>query len=315
MKLLFIFAGQGYHANSLFDIFRTDKKAMNLLKIMSSAAEIDFLQNDLEITNPHSVQSIIGAYQLTLFSRLLPHFTNHQVDLAGYSLGEISAFLGSINASPQDSFKLFRYRTQLMTSIVDKNIIEEYDLLSVVGQFILEEIQPVIAKHNCYIAIINSTQHVVIGGKISDLTKLITALSQYPVRHAKFLGVYLPSHTDFYSDKSKQFQQFLDENYGFYSLKYPVISPLELNKIYDARQERVLLGQELCTTLQWHRVCSLIGEYQYNLIIDLGPGDSMTTILTKANAESLNIPLITASHYNSLKGLCNAITSLTSSYQ
>lgn len=315
MKILFLFAGQGYHAESLFDIFQTDKKTINYLKTMSSAAEIDFLQNNLEMTNPYSIQSIIGAYQLTLFSRLQPLFTNHQVDLAGYSLGEISAFLGSINANPRDSFKLFRYRTQLMTSIVDNNIFAEYDLLSVVGKFILEEIQPVIAKHNCYIAIINSAQHVVIGGKISDLRHLITALSQYPISHAKFLGVYLPSHTDFYSDKSKQFQQFLDENYGFYSLKYPVISPLELNKIYNAKQERALLAQELYTTLQWHKVCDLIGEYQYNLIVNLGPGDSMTTILNKANTELFNTPLITASHYNSLKGICNAITSLSSSYQ
>lgn len=315
MKILFVFAGQGYHENNLFDIFRTDQKAMSLLKIFSAAAKIDFLRSDLQITNPSSIQCIIGTYQSTLFARLIPLFTDHQVDLIGYSLGEVNAFLASIGASPKESIKLLSYRTQIMTSIVKKNGLEEYDLLSIIGKFTLEEIQTILEKHNCYTAIINSNQHIVIGGKVSDLKKLAKELSKYHLTHAKFLEIHLPSHTPFYADESKLFQEFLNEHWRLDSLRYSIISPLELNKVYNAEKEKVLLSQELYSTIQWHSVCNLISEYQYNLIIDLGPGESMTNILTASNVELSNTQIVTASRYNSLKGLYRTITSFTSSCQ
>jgi malonyl CoA-acyl carrier protein transacylase len=91
------------------------------------------------------------------------------------------------------------------------------------------------------------------------------------------------------------------------SLQYPIISSIKLSKIYDADEEKNLLDQELYTTIQWQKACELIKEYQYDLIIDLGPGDAMTNLLNSSTSDVFNSPIITLSRYNSCFGLFTAV--------
>lgn len=57
----------------------------------------------------------------------------------------------------------------------------------------------------------------------------------------------------------------------------------------------------------WYSVCELIGAYQYDLIIDLGPGTAMSTILTAANPQLSEIKRMTVSQYKHLDGLLHAL--------
>ncbi|WP_133136717.1 acyltransferase domain-containing protein [Legionella rowbothamii] len=302
MKILFVFSGQGYQDSSLFSLFQENHQAMKRLSDFSSLTNVDFLQPNVPISNPNFTQLIIGVYQLTLFSMLKPLCHLHQIELAGYSLGEISALLTSIDASLEESIKLYTYRSQLMATLLNQN----YDLLSICGNFDLAEVVTVCARNRCYIAIVNSEQHLVLGGKIADLDQLISEVQQQ-VAHVKFLKVHLPSHTPYYSDKKGLLLEFMNKNLPQSGLSYPIISPLELTKIYDFQQEKCLLDQELYTPLQWHSVCELIGAYQYDLIIDLGPGAAMSTILTGAHPQLAEVRRVTTSQYKSLDGLLTAI--------
>ncbi|MCE3044722.1 malonate decarboxylase subunit epsilon [Legionella sp. 16cNR16C] len=299
MRILFLFAGQGYQNNTLFDFFQQGDEADDLLGTFSSLAQLDLLSQPLPIDNPRWVQIIIGCYQLILFARVKPLLTNHQVELAGYSLGEASAFLASINASPERIIELLHHRSQLMNTLVSGT--EDYDLITVKGEFDWKAIQILIAEYHCYIAIINSPQHLVIGGKCADLKRLASRLSTEGLRLIKFLNIQLPSHTPFYRQASVEFQHFLNGNFQADVMQYPVISPLKLRKIYKAEEERDLLGLELQECLDWFNVCNLIKEYQYDLIVDLGPGDSLSKILN-ASRKTLTAELLTASRYHGFDG-------------
>jgi malonyl CoA-acyl carrier protein transacylase len=301
MKILFVFSGQGYRDSSLFSFFQENHQAMHRLSEFSSLSNIDFLQPNVPISDPHFTQLIIGVYQLTLFSMLKPLCTQHQIELAGYSVGELGALLTSIDASLEDSIKLYTYRSQLMATLLNQN----YDLLSIRGNFDLAEVKAACARHHCYIAIVNSEQHLVLSGKIADLNHLISEIQQ--VAQVKFLEVHLPSHTPYYRDKKGLLLEFMNENMPQSDLFYPIISPLELTKIYDFQEEKCLLDQELYTPLQWHSVCELIGAYQYDLIIDLGPGPAMSSILTAANPHLTEVRRITTCQYKSLDGLLPAL--------
>ncbi|MFT4058018.1 MAG: hypothetical protein QM652_00555 [Legionella sp.] len=46
-------------------------------------------------------------------------------------------------------------------------------------------------------------------------------------------------------------------------------------------KEIELLDKELYSTLHWNKVCDLIHEYNYDLIIDLGPGNAMIHFLNE----------------------------------
>ena len=303
MNILCLFAGQGFQQQNLFEVFKNNQQALDLVQEFSKRTSMDLLQTHLPIADPSYSQLIIGAYQLILFRMLEPLLANHQLDCAGYSLGEVSAFLASTYASTSTTYQVLSYRTQLMASIFTKEPIEQYDLLFVVGTFTLEAINELCHRYECFIAIINLQYHLVIGGTVTNLQRLQLELPSYKVKQSKFLNIHLPSHTPFYQDKKGLFHQFL-ASMDLNRLYYPLFSPIKLTKIYDSTEEQQLLDQELYTCLQWGKVCDLISEYQYDLIIDLGPGQSMTSLL---NRTSTNSKLISVAQYKSIDGIIGSI--------
>jgi malonyl CoA-acyl carrier protein transacylase len=303
MNILLLFAGQGFQQQNLFEIFQGNQKAIELLQEYSKTLSLDLLEPQLPITDPLYSQLIISAYQLTLFSIIEPLLIANRIDCAGYSLGEVSAFLASSKASVPTVCEIVSYRTQLMTSLLTERPINHYDLLFITGNFELETIETLCAQHECYIAIINLQHHLVIGGIISNLTNLQVELRQYNVQHSKFLNIQLPSHTPFYLPKKGLFKNFL-ANMGLSRLDYPLFSPISLSKVYKSSEEQALLDVELYTCIQWDKVCELIIEYQFDLIIDLGPGLSMTNFL---NLASTHLNIITAAKYKNIAGLVRSI--------
>ncbi|RUR07201.1 ACP S-malonyltransferase [Legionella sp. km772] len=307
MKVLCLFAGQGYHSNDLFRLFQGDKMAENLLEKLSSVLKIDLLCGQWSLTDPYYSQFIIAAYHYTLFNLLRPALLAHQVNLAGYSLGEVSAFLASSQATIEEMHETIAFRTELMTSILKEGDKPEYDLLSIRGQFTLANIQELCSQYGCALAIINSEERLIIGGRIKDLKQILEQLPKYHLSHSQFLEIHLPSHTPFYADKKGLFQSYLNSLFSK-SLCYPILSPLDLNKIYDGEQEKQLLDQELYTTLQWYGLCMLLPEYQYDLILDLGPSDALSKQLKTMN---IDLPLLTVASYNHYSGVLEALKALT----
>lgn len=299
MNVLCIFAGQGYQEDNLFAFFNEDPNAQEILRRYLTATNL----RDQSIRDPYYTQLIIGCYQLTLFNRLKSLFDGHQLNFAGYSLGEAVAFLAGIEASPLEMNQVLTYRTKLMTSVIKNHGTSDYDLLYINGTFNFEEINALCVEQNCYLAIINSEQRVVIGGKITDLKRLINRLSHVHLTKTQFLAVHLPSHTPVYEKQRGLFHQFLN-TLAPHTLHYPIISPIKLAKIYEIDEEKEFLDQAIYTTLQWQKVCELINEYQYDLILDLGPGNGMTALLNNASSN-----ILTASEFKSVTGFCKAVSS------
>jgi [acyl-carrier-protein] S-malonyltransferase len=306
MKILCLFAGQGYHDLHLFHFFQGNEEASILLQHLSQAIELDLLNTNWNLKSPYQAQLIISAFQFCIFNLLAPFLTSHQVNLAGLSLGEVSAFLASMDATPEAFFQTISFRTTLMTSIFHDQDKFEYDLLSIRGPWVLEDIQTLCQHYQCGVSIIYSEQHFILAGQIKNLKKLLKKLGQdYPIQH-HFLGVHVPSHSAFYAHLQGLFYQELT---SFFSkpLHYPILNPLELRIIYNAQEEKKLLDQELYTPLQWHKLCQLIPEYQYDLIVDLGPGDTMSKQLKMMN---IDIPIFTFSHFKSIHGALKAFKNL-----
>jgi [acyl-carrier-protein] S-malonyltransferase len=297
MNILLLFAGQGYNGSDLFDLFHSHKPSVDLLKQLSTAAEFDLIQSANQINNLHYTQSLIGAYQFIAFKAMAPLLSSHQLNCAGYSLGEVSAFLASVDASPDQVMETLKFRTKLMASILDQSCENEFDLLAIRGQFKLKKLQGICQQYDCHIAIINSEAQFIIGGKVSSLEQLTERLRNEGLEKATFLSIHLPSHTSFYAGKSGELHQYLTSTFKQKSLAYPVINPLKLSKIYKIEEEIILLDEELSHCLEWFKLCQLILEYHYDLIIDLGPGRSLTQFL----ADSMQ-NIMTLADYKSIQG-------------
>jgi [acyl-carrier-protein] S-malonyltransferase len=302
MNILCVFAGQGYKNSTLFNFFQGNEQALSMLHELSSAMHLDFFNTPKALGDPYHAQRFIGAYQLSLFNSLKPLLNAHKINFAGYSLGEVTAFLASVQASAQEINSLLSFRTQLMTSILQQDK-SEYDLLYINGQFIPEDIKLLCTKYHCYIAIINSEQGLTLGGNVSDLNDLLAQLPHHHLTRAQFLDIHLPSHTPLYANKKGLFHQYLDSQFTR-PLQHPILSAIQRCKIYDVEEEKRLLDEQLYTTLQWYSLCTLIPEYQYDLILDLGPGEAMTKQLQTIRGD---LPIITLSNYNNISGALSVI--------
>ncbi len=64
------------------------------------------------------------------------------------------------------------------------------------------------------------------------------------------------------------------------------------------------MDRELYTTLNWHRLCQLIPELGYELIIDCGPGLAMSHFLKATKSEYLP-PIISTADFASIGGFCD----------
>ncbi len=69
--------------------------------------------------------------------------------MAGYSLGEVSAFLSSIAAQASEVMSILAYRTQLMLELLAAG--EEYDLIYVQVACDIESMTSVCQGQNCAI--------------------------------------------------------------------------------------------------------------------------------------------------------------------
>lgn len=308
-RILLLFAGQGYNSPDLLNLFMTHDLSLSYLKELSVAAEFDLIQSAGTINNPKYTQFIIGAYQLTLFRALSTLLSSQHVECAGYSLGEVSAFLASINASPKHCMSVLSFRTQLMTSLLNEQSPNVYDLMSIYGQFNLKKITSLSQEYHCHIAIINSEEQCIIGGQVRDLMRLKERLSSAGLKKATYLSIHLPSHTPFYSSKSGEFYQYLVQLLEKEHLSYPVLNPLELKKIYKIEEEIMLLDKELYSCLKWFKVNQLIMEYKYDLIIDIGPGRILTNLLMEQSLNHGTAKILTVADYKTIQGIIAHVNS------
>ncbi|PJD93988.1 MAG: malonate decarboxylase subunit epsilon [Legionella sp.] len=300
MKVLCLFSGQGYQDPALFSLF-DDKPSHPLIASWSSLLGTDLQQQPLALKDYHTAPLFIGAYQWCLFHLIAPLLASQSIDLAGYSLGEVIAFLVSCHATTQDTFQVLQARTQLMASMIKKD--EYYDLLSITGTPLPNEIKQQCDQHQCFVAIEQSEQHLIVGGKLSDLQALVDELTPCHLK-TKFLAIGLPSHTPFYSSQKDQLYPYLAA-VGTDRLHYPLWNPLSLKKITSKQEEARLLDKELYTPLPWQKLNQLIKEYHYDLIIDLGPGKVMSHLLSP-----IETSLCSLSDYKSTNGLLNGLRRL-----
>ncbi len=297
MKILIIFAGQGTHEDNLFDYFSDHKPSSQTITKFSEGLGFGLIEHEKHITNPVYAPQLIAGYQFTLFSSLVNHLTTHSIDVAGYSLGEVSAFLGSSQASPEMAAKVIAFRTKIMAKAID---LSSHDLLSLSGNIKLQEVASLCQQHGCYIAIVNPS-NIILGGTLQQLNALLGNVDTLGVTKHTFLEIKYPSHTPIYKGLKNKFSRYLATLFQG-SLEFPVLSPIALRKIYDTSEEIKLLDNELYSTLNWSKVIDLVSEYQYDLIIDLGPGSAISSMLLAQNGLS-PYQIITASNFKHFTAL------------
>ena len=304
MKILLLFAGQGYMKPDLYHIFTTDSKAIEWMQSVQKQLKLDLSDDASKFIDPVFTQRLISLYQLGMCSLLAPQIEQHDIELVGYSLGEVSAYMFSIGLSIPEINNCVKYRTQIMMDILSNGGGNDYNMVSVYGRFGLEEINEWCKKYGCFVAIINSNNHVVISGKIKNIQLLLRNQVQF-FSKSHFLSIPLPSHTPLYKHQSQQFEQFLFKNYSDKPMKYPILSTLSHEKNRDNKLQISLLASALSNPLEWYKINHLIEENQYDLIFDLGPGRAMSDMLMEQDKFKFDERIMRLSEFKTIAGIKN----------
>ncbi len=304
MKILLLFAGQGYIKPDLYQIFTTDPKAIKWMQSVQKQLKLDLPNDASKVIDPVFTQRLISLYQLGMCSLLAPQLEQHDIELVGYSLGEVSAYMFSIGLGIPEIDSCIKYRTQIMMDRLSPGEENDYNMVSVYGRFKLEDINEWCKKYGCFVAIINADNHVVICGKIKNIQSLLLNQTHY-INKSHFLSIPLPSHTPLYNLQSQQFEQFLLKNYSHKKMKYPILSTLFHEKNLDNKLQISLLSSALSKPLEWYKINHLIEEYQYDLILDLGPGQAMSAMLMEQDKFKFDKKIIRFSEFKTIAGIKN----------
>jgi len=295
-------SGQGRQSSTMFElvedalaaqpVFAEARKKLN----GSDPRELVRRASDTELHTNRTAQLLCCTQALAFWSALNDAVSG-PVTVAGYSAGELSAWGVAGTMDIGTTFELVAARAEIMDKAAPSNT----GLAAVLGLG-RQAVSALCSKHGAYIAIINASDHFVIGGYLDALQATLDEASSIGAAHIRLLPVGLASHTPLLSDASETFQMALAKQSA--SINSPRVRRL-LNGI-DGEPVRAgdeglrKLALQVTQTVDWAACMATCIATEPDCVLELGPGDGLATMFSQAAA---NLPVRSVAAFHSLSGI------------
>lgn len=278
MGLAIIFSGQGNQYAQMFTRFQNelDRSVIKTIEENISCPLLPQITlNDSDFFSNYYAQPIISSYEYLLWQTIrdkLPEL----VAVAGYSLGEITAIAAAINLTLGELLTLTKARASLMATSKPSG-------LMAVSGIRFNQIDHILIKHNCYLAIKTSEQSFIIGGYSEDLLQLEAELKSLPgMLRLHSLKVSVAAHTPLLTDKVTPFTSLFN-NYSHKLLNLRVVSGTNAAVQYSASDAISAACSQLAQTINFDRVVNVIVELGATTILEIGPDRAIQNIVRQLN--------------------------------
>lgn len=303
MSLLVAFSGQGSQHSKMFNLLSADAFGKIWLQEASDVLHVDLFDEasvEKACCDVIQVQCLLVVLSVGVFYALKKQANITPAFMCGYSLGEVSAFCASTNMSLINICELVSKRALFMQQANTS----AGSLAALKGNINLHQVQKLVEKYACYIAIINGDDHYIIGGRESAVDAALMTARANGVPKVERLAVKLPSHTPLLAKATTKFAAYLQSvNPG--EMQYPILNALTQELIFSANAMLPILAKELSETLHWDSVMRIAAEYGASCFLELGPGAAL-----KNMAQSI-IPALKAYQmegFSSLDGLAEIVS-------
>lgn len=282
MSLLIAFPGQATQRADMFNCLKANAFGKDWLLASSDALALNLF--DEQVVADYCFKSYYGQCFITLLSlglfyTIQPAFIN-KIILAGYSLGAVSAFGASARLPLETVYQLTKIRAQYMAHVAQLNADTNGSGLVVLkGRIDLTTVNSLCKTHQCYLAIINAADHMVVGGTNAQLFQLKTHALFLGVNQVLTLPVNVPAHTPLLETASGMFLNTLNRLSNC-KLHEPILSALEGTLVTSTASLLPLLAAEISTTLDWDRTLKGAVEYGINSFLALSNDKALTTMFT-----------------------------------
>jgi [acyl-carrier-protein] S-malonyltransferase len=269
--------GQGNQHAAMFDKLLNCPAAENAILEASSvfgSHPDEYLQQlapqDLFCNRP--AQLLIGSLQMATWSVLREMLPLPNI-FAGYSMGELTAYGCAGALSIEATLALMAKRATLM----DEASPHPAGLLAIRGLG-KEQIDSLCQSSGCEIAIINNSDHFVIGGPAEALTCCESNPLACKATTIKRLQVNVPSHTSWLREAGRQFNEELNVS----TLGHPpcpVLAGVSGAVVRTREQAISALGQQISNPINWLACMQAAVEMGCGVFLELGPGNALAKML------------------------------------
>ena len=270
MSLALLFPGQGVQHEAMLPWLDDEPLAAPVLGAMRLGDDWRArMADDAWASSNRVAQPLMTGVALAAWAVLAPHLPKPTM-VAGYSVGELSAFSVAGLFSAEEALQLSRQRAALMDRCADA---EPGGLLAVRGVRV-GSLDALLARFDLAVAIHLAVDRCVIGG---SLIALAAATPELLARGAELtpLKVRLPSHTPAMATAALDFAELLAPMDWPRNASAVVVCNVDgAGRRESAALKKALAGQ-IARTVEWDRCMTTLAERRPRCVLEVGPGSSL----------------------------------------
>ena len=285
-RLLLLCPGQGGQHAGMFDLARTSASAAALLARLGAgmpAAARGALEDsaqDHAIRGDHTdiyananAQPLIAAATLAMWEALR-EFAPQPALVAGYSIGELSAYgvAGAFDA--QTAVSLASRRACLMDACLDGHPGQAMLALSGLATKRLEELA---VAHGYQVSIETGEDACIVGG-IGDAAPALELAAMAAGARCTRLPVQVASHTRLMAGAVAPFADALRQ-VEFNPMTAPVMAGISAAPVSGKTQATDLLSRQVAEKIRWLACMDACAEAGITYALELGPGSALSKML------------------------------------
>lgn len=268
-RFLLLCPGQGGQHAGMFDLPRTNPAASGLidrLLNMQPPTGDDIFAN--LTAQPLIVTATLGMWQA------IRDFAPAPALVAGYSIGELSAYGVAGAITPEQAVTLATQRAQWMDDC--QQAAPGQALVSITG-LTLANAGKLAAAYDYHISIETAEDSCIAGGPGAHADQLLQAIEAAGAR-GKRLPVAVASHTPYMQDAVAPWAQALRAA-AFQPMQAPVLAGIDAATVHEQARAVETLSRQLAEPIRWLACMDAAAEAGITVALELGPGGALSRML------------------------------------
>jgi [acyl-carrier-protein] S-malonyltransferase len=268
-------SGQGGQAPDLFERFPFAEKGRSVKQQVLDSGCLSpevtqWLKNPRADPNliyqDHYAQPLLCLFQAMVWAEVSDRLPTPQF-VAGYSLGELSAYGCAGVLAPKDTIDLATVRSHFMDAAAPVG-----RLIAVSG-LAVEKAAEIATRHEGYVAIIIRNDHCLLGC-LAEKAEALASAATTSARSVVILNVTIASHTPLLDSAVEPFRKAL-RGYDCRPFKSPVLAGVNAYQIQSKEDMVQWLPEQIHRTVRWDLISSRLSESNCQVVLELGSGTQL----------------------------------------
>lgn len=297
-RLLILCPGQGAQHPGMFDMARGDPAAGRLLDACFGDPALApalraAVEGDARFANAVAQPSIVAA-TLAMWTAL-GELAAAPALVAGYSIGELSAYAVAGALGPLDAVRLAAGRARLMDACLADGPRQGMVALSGTPSGTVDAL---LRRFGFHAAILTGEDSLVAGGPADGREGLAGAAAAAGGK-ATVLPVEVASHTPLLLGAVSPFAALL-AGQRWSAFAFPVLSGISAEPVEDAARAMAALPRQIAEPIRWKDCMDACAEAGATVALELGPGAALSRML---QARHPHIACRSVTEFRSLDGI------------